>query len=913
MKILLCFLLTLILGLSNITFVSAEEAEVTLNEEVLKTAEFLKTVGMIKEDLPDCQKPITRADASRVLLNVKGFQAVSGTAEEKFYDISKETEYYAEIMTAYELGIISGYPDNTFRPNDEVKTDDFLVMLLRMLGYTDVAETYGGYLEGYRVLASDFKLYNNVDRSKEILDCENLIYILNNVVDVPVYKKVIENGEIKIDDDNTVLSEFHDIYVAEGVMKTNTVTSVSGNTASAGTIEVSGDVYYVSSSAFDEFLGYEVEVYYKDDKGIYEAVYVRPTDKNESVTVSLDKISDYSSYTLSYYNESDREKRVKLDPAFRVVFNDKALTDYVTDFKSENCIFKQPNGTATLVDYNGDNRFDSIFIKSYIDMILAKASTQDDGGTLLLSFEEMPNIKIDLLSENILVEAKAADGSIYTGDEVLSLTVGNVISIYPDKIKDLNGIRTVADDAEIIKMVESDASVTGSLEGIFEEDGKTVYKINGEKYTVSYDNYIENINLGDVRIFKLNAQNEIVTVEMPDETSNEMQYGYLIKTFNNTDDEKLTVRMLKSDGTVQMIECIQKLQFNGSKVKSFAAMEKSLNESAKLIISDKKDMSQLVKYKLNSDGKIVEIETIIDNEKHDDRLSLDSKKKNAMYRASGGVFVTGAWDNIKLEDGTMSGTVRGFHYIPKLIFRVPPDLEKEDKYYGLMKLKDEEKYNAEAWDIDENLEPGVMVCYSNGTEEPVGNGFGYFMFDCITEELGEDGTPQEMINGHNGVSKVSYILEDDGTSNYDSIKLLKEGDLVAIYGDNTFGIVRRAQIIQKIDEIPDLSTELPINMDIGRTQFVEVYSVSGKKLVTQRGPLIDGFSRKDKYPWQWIGDAGILRGTITYDATGGDVEIRSASIDDIRPAIFYGNEESSKLYTFEGFGNPTFLVIYNGL
>jgi N-acetylmuramoyl-L-alanine amidase len=64
-------------------------------------------------------KPATRAEAIRLMLEVGGFD-VSGANEVEFYDVEAGSEDAKYIQFAADLGFISGDPEGTFRPNDEI-------------------------------------------------------------------------------------------------------------------------------------------------------------------------------------------------------------------------------------------------------------------------------------------------------------------------------------------------------------------------------------------------------------------------------------------------------------------------------------------------------------------------------------------------------------------------------------------------------------------------------------------------------------------------------------------------------------------------------------------------------------------------------------------------------------------------
>ena len=86
---------------------------------------------------------LTRAQACQIIIN--GL-APTTTPSGYFSDVPYGTWYYDAIMKAASLGIVSGYGNNVFGPNDKVTYDQFLMILQRTgtaLGYT---APYGEYV-----------------------------------------------------------------------------------------------------------------------------------------------------------------------------------------------------------------------------------------------------------------------------------------------------------------------------------------------------------------------------------------------------------------------------------------------------------------------------------------------------------------------------------------------------------------------------------------------------------------------------------------------------------------------------------------------------------------------------------------------------------------------------------------------
>ena len=53
----------------------------------------------------------------------------------KFTDIDSTGWYFEPVLQLYGMNIIDGYPDNTFKPEGNVKTDELIKMIIKALGF----------------------------------------------------------------------------------------------------------------------------------------------------------------------------------------------------------------------------------------------------------------------------------------------------------------------------------------------------------------------------------------------------------------------------------------------------------------------------------------------------------------------------------------------------------------------------------------------------------------------------------------------------------------------------------------------------------------------------------------------------------------------------------------------------------
>ena len=128
---------------------------------------------------------ITRAELVKVILKAKKISASYMRYEEKFSDVSRRDWYWSYVLKAAELGIVQGYSNGTFRPNQSVNRAEAVKIILEAFevdlednplrafpdisvsawyrAYVDTAYRYdiiSGYPDGY------FRPYNKISRGE---------------------------------------------------------------------------------------------------------------------------------------------------------------------------------------------------------------------------------------------------------------------------------------------------------------------------------------------------------------------------------------------------------------------------------------------------------------------------------------------------------------------------------------------------------------------------------------------------------------------------------------------------------------------------------------------------------------------------------------------------------------------------
>lgn len=114
--------------------------------------------------------PVTRAEFAAMIVKALGFadqaQVVRG-ARTGYHDVPAGHWASGFVIVARELGIISGYPDNSFKPSARIRRDEITSVLVRALNLVatddmqDVAETFGDGAEFPAWAAGAIKVASN--------------------------------------------------------------------------------------------------------------------------------------------------------------------------------------------------------------------------------------------------------------------------------------------------------------------------------------------------------------------------------------------------------------------------------------------------------------------------------------------------------------------------------------------------------------------------------------------------------------------------------------------------------------------------------------------------------------------------------------------------------------------------------
>ncbi|MBR1969961.1 MAG: S-layer homology domain-containing protein [Clostridia bacterium] len=183
MKKIICIFMSvlLILSLNCVNVLAVEEDNVSQ----------LSKYNIIKGD-PDGKMRLadnlTRAEAVTLLVRLYGFTPETSEAvpPNEFSDMEKHWAQNAA-MIAKGLRIVEAGENTMFNPNANITAEEFIKMIVCLLGYQEVAERKGGNPHGYIIQAAKLGVTKEISvDSGNCITRENAVQIICNSLDIPI-------------------------------------------------------------------------------------------------------------------------------------------------------------------------------------------------------------------------------------------------------------------------------------------------------------------------------------------------------------------------------------------------------------------------------------------------------------------------------------------------------------------------------------------------------------------------------------------------------------------------------------------------------------------------------------------------------------------------------------------------------
>jgi len=550
---------------------------------------------------------------------------------------------------SYDISQLTGIDFSGETGSNILSGGDLCRSLVNLLGYKVLADAKGGTQDAYLYAAKRLEIINGLELATDTTVTARIVAIvLANALNTEMYQlSGIDVGandnavNYQVIEGETLLYVYRRIRRAEGVVEANGYTSLNAKAEPGqGVVRIGGKLYRDEKEQLADYLGYNMIFYYHDD-GQTNSVLVahENTLKNTVILVKKGNFSTTRGRKVSYYDTNDTEKTLVIPGAAAIIYNGKAVTEY------QESIFSFKNETVAFIDNNNDKKIDVVSIKEAEDWFVADINAEFSIIHDKITGDEMYVNDADYERVRIFDENN-------TKVNVFYIAADDVLSVY------------ASHDGRLIDIYVSRTRIKGKLESRISKNGYEMAKINGEEYLLTAAFYARekgNLQLGQTAVFYLNKEGEVAYF---DEEGVLMQYGYVMGTATvGTFASDAAVRMLVADGEIFSFGVSKIAYIDGYAFKKGNEFISFLNQCMT------SGGSMLVRYDVDSDGKIYMIDTAYrSNKESENTLYTFGNMASDRYINSARLFQA----SFMMDDAT-------------LIFCCPSAQDKQsDEYYGVL-------------------------------------------------------------------------------------------------------------------------------------------------------------------------------------------------------------------------------------
>ncbi len=781
--VLVAMLATLFCGFPVTAEEATEETTEVVRDITEKEEEFLLHLGILKTAGPHQEMETTRSGLAQLASRVAKLPEYTGT-DKFFTDVPEDHKHYKEIYAMASAGILNGDGNGKFRPDEPVTPNEICKVFLVILGYDVI-----GYYDNYTVIANRIGLTEGIEFSGNVRIGQMLRMIMTTF-DLPMMEQITygDRDEHKVQDGFTALERYHGLVKQRGVVKGANGTRLTDADISIGQNQlIIGNRVFLYEDTKD-LLGREVVFYSQRDKmtgGTKQEIefLYEDTARNHYLTLNGKDVQGLNEDKLEYYVGS-KKKSVQVSSSMDVILNGVAYPEYTPAELKPAC------GTITLLDNNDDRIYDVILIEEYIYMMVDSID-QEEG----IIYGRYPAISVGSQTQNEQYQVYMEAG---IEGELNYLSSGDMIAVQASK--NTKGSR-------VVTVTYLGEGVSGVLESIY----KDTYTIDGVAYEVTdatamdEDPYL----LGQtVTVYTYNGHCAAIIHPKNDN----YKFGYLIdakvkaSAFSGT----LWLRIVNQNRELMELatdkkfmldesECndasraYAQIQAAAAKRKFSDAMQAGYESASADNISrtdvkslytdgviaqikqgdDNFPLSQPVRYRLNDEGVLTHLDTIIkgENETSDSLIPYQQgdtpKADSKMYESQvaeldGAMFETYSKSFYKASSSN-AGTLKATMMSTANIIMPPCSERDKVEWYGIKSLTNlsELCYAVELYTVNKYQVARYAVVYNKETIAKVENERHYYILGDIQRMLDEDGEVIRQVTMYGYQGPHTLLVADD--------------------------------------------------------------------------------------------------------------------------------------------------------
>ena len=626
MKKVLSLVLVIAMVLSSMSFAFASTFEDVTGdyEKAIDTLSALGVIDGYEDGTYRPEKTVTRAEMAKLMVITLGYGDLVAGSKSNFSDTQGHWAD-AYIALAAGKGIVVGDGNGKFRPDATVSYDEVYTMLVRGLGYTDTCNELKGmsWPTNFKVKAAELDITDDVVMSTTGADRGGVAQAIFNALEATLVTVNSDGDVVKTQDSDE-----------EYVQLLSRLAEKKDITVSADSLDVDSDDYLGNIVDLNQYVYQNITAYLNDDDYV---VYVK--DSNSVVVEGTVDSIDTATNSFVIEDADDDLFTIDLDDA-----------------------------TSLDMFYNGAERSDSITIADIAESFetikaIGIEDEDDDNGKIDQSPELVGFVVLDR-TEVIRVEQEYVDGkdsldglqlAIDSSDDVdlTKITVSGDAESLEDIQEDDIVVQYQAIDDEATILVVTRNTVEGKVTKVSDKD---TFSIDGTSYDLADHGIIADngLELGDEGVFYLDQAGDIADYD--GESVGPTDYAVVLGTepgktelafSKNSIDEYPQIKLATQDGEEVVydievdINSTTGVSEDSAEAEGKDGVDRAIVNADFTINTTAVDEDFLVKYKLNADNRISDIEVVEDLGVYTYPTEIDLDKSTNTFVSDAVIFDAG--------------------------------------------------------------------------------------------------------------------------------------------------------------------------------------------------------------------------------------------------------------------------------
>ena len=656
MKKIISLVIAFTLILSSFPFALTYGAGYETPDSFAEMEGVLRAFKIIDEEFTVSKRELTRAEFTAMIIKAAGLGDFVGSVSDgySFSDVPSDHIYFPYIKMAKEKGLSLGYSDGSFKPEDTVTFMEAIVYMIRLLGYTDMAEAQNGYPGGYFFTASNIGLLKNINIATETVVTDeiaiNLIFnaLNTNILGQEYYSK--DGTSVSLVEGEPLMYQSFKARKVTGVVDEIDLSALVGpNDLNPYSISVGKVNIDIGKLMPNDLLGYNVNAYYVEEETKNVLKFIcEQRGRNSIEEVDIIDITSISDYKVRYTNEKGKAVELKYERGAAIIYNGVSTKSAFNMAILNDLGGNKLDGKVRLLDNDADGIADVVYIDAYEEIVVGKKAN----GTNTIYDKKNPSKKEVL--DNTVNDPYTI---IYNeqGEEITfgKIKEGATVAIYKSKPDAYQGY---------IRAYVSENTVTGTLMTLNDDGVTKTVEIDGSLYdlTVYGAKYFDSTLMGRQVRALVNKFGKITLIEKAQSSSE--KWG-MVKTIIDPKGDISYARfvILTEDGTMKEFYPAKNLKVDGrspyykldyeSDITAIKAILESAAKKTESRPQGSKRYNTMVRYRLNSDGKINMIDTVLNSlgaqatkntMQPDDMLYLQRSEDNATCVITGEIRMIGS-------------------------------------------------------------------------------------------------------------------------------------------------------------------------------------------------------------------------------------------------------------------------------